>query len=421
MPNRQECPVCAETVRKDLIECPRCAYKACSSCIRTYLLGSHFDAHCMNCRHTLDRRFMSHHFPRSFITTEFKKHRADVLLERERSLFPETMARVQNDLLQERLLAEMALIEKKRRELTSELVRVRHQLYRAQHPVQGPSGPSGQSKPLSVRPCIHEGCKGYLDEQTGECGLCLQTTCLECNVAKEPSHACRQEDKDSWVLIRSSTKPCPRCHARIHRISGCRQMWCPVCHSAFDYLTGKMETGVIHNPHYFEYLHRTGAEAQANPHAPYQGGLLQLQRAVKTQHDREAWYQFYRAITHVRHIEMPKRRDATLLPFHDTTLDLRKQFMRNQLDETTYKKRIQEREKKWLKDKDLFTVMQTFVEVGADLVQSLRHEEEPDVWQVKAVQRSSLRVFFNDSVQDINFQYQSKVPVLNEFFILQTL
>jgi hypothetical protein len=373
----------------------------------------------MNCRHTLDRRFMTHHFPRSFITMEFKKHRADVLLERERSLFPETMARVQNDLLQERLLAEITLVEQKRRELTNELARVRYQLYRAQHP-----GPQGENKkPVSVRPCTREDCRGYLDEQTGECGLCRNTTCLECNVAREKEeHVCRQEDKDTWVLIRSSSKPCPGCSARIHRISGCRQMWCPVCHSAFDYITGKMETGVIHNPHYFEYLHRTGAEAQANHHDGVvmpQGGILRLQRAVKQQPDREAWYQFYRAIAHVRHIEMPKRRDATRLPFHETTLDLRKQFMRNQLDETIYKKRIQEREKKWLKDKDLFTVMETFVEVGTDLVQSLCHEEEPDVWQVKAVQRSSLRVFFNDSVQDINFQYQSRTPVFNELFILQ--
>ena len=34
-------------------------------------------------------------------------------------------------------------------------------------------------------------------------------------------------------------------------------MWCTQCHVAFDWRTGAIETGRIHNPHYFEFKKRS--------------------------------------------------------------------------------------------------------------------------------------------------------------------
>jgi hypothetical protein len=39
-------------------------------------------------------------------------------------------------------------------------------------------------------------------------------------------------------------------------------MWCTECHAAFNWRTGELETGHFHNPHYFEYQRRMGADTR---------------------------------------------------------------------------------------------------------------------------------------------------------------
>jgi hypothetical protein len=51
----------------------------------------------------------------------------------------------------------------------------------------------------------------------------------------------------------------------IEKVSGCNQMFCVQCHTAFDWATGEIETGVIHNPHYFDMMKRN--QLQRNPQA----------------------------------------------------------------------------------------------------------------------------------------------------------
>ena len=51
----------------------------------------------------------------------------------------------------------------------------------------------------------------------------------------------------------------------IHKTEGCNQMYCVMCHTAFDWNSLRIITGVIHNPHYFEYLNRQPGQAPRTP------------------------------------------------------------------------------------------------------------------------------------------------------------
>lgn len=116
-------------------------------------------------------------------------------------------------------------------------------------------------------PCDKDDCRGY----TGEDGVCLVcctrhcTTCMRA-VVETAEHTCKAEDIATLALLRKDTRACPKCSARIHRISGCAQMFCTMCHAVFDWNTGQIQapSGVIHNPHYFEWRTRADATEAAD-------------------------------------------------------------------------------------------------------------------------------------------------------------
>jgi hypothetical protein len=103
-----------------------------------------------------------------------------------------------------------------------------------------------------VRKCPSTGCKGFLNTKW-HCELCTKNICKDCNEEEVPGHECNPETVETVKLIRSDTKGCPTCGTLIYRSAGCPQMWCVECHTTFDWNTGEIETGVIHNPHYYEF------------------------------------------------------------------------------------------------------------------------------------------------------------------------
>ena len=142
-----------------------------------------------------------------------------------------------------------------------------------------------------IRACPVETCRGFLSSKW-KCGLCNVFTCSKCHVpkTKKPrvqsetenanekedanefteeydddttdNHVCNPDDIATAELLAKDTKPCPQCGTGIFKIDGCDQMWCTECRTAFNWRTGQLETGHVHNPHYFEYQRRIGANTR---------------------------------------------------------------------------------------------------------------------------------------------------------------
>ena len=114
-----------------------------------------------------------------------------------------------------------------------------------------------QRKRRIIMACPATDCAGFVDT-LWKCGICDTAICKDCRVVKLDEHACNADDVATARALDAETKSCPKCSAPISKVSGCDQMWCTVCHTTFSWNTGKVETTIVHNPHYFQWLATTG-------------------------------------------------------------------------------------------------------------------------------------------------------------------
>jgi hypothetical protein len=266
-PKQKECRICFELYNKSTrvcVTCQSCGFEACRQCHATFILDpSNTLPNCMNCHKEMQREFLVDNFTLKFVSKDWKQHREHVMLQKERAL-----------LLTRQPIAEMV---KRKNDLTTECNTLLEQInaLRAQHNARstektrleyrirvGPAAdadlPGQREHAAFVRPCpnTEENCRGFLSTQW-KCNLCSMWTCKDCHEMKGPTqdtpHVCNPDNLASAKLIDADTRGCPKCGARVYKISGCNQMFCTACNDcAFDWVTGRIET-VIHNPHYYAF------------------------------------------------------------------------------------------------------------------------------------------------------------------------
>jgi hypothetical protein len=88
-----ECGVCCRTYTSKVrtpVTCPTCQNTTCTACVKTYLLSTFQDPHCMKdtCRRPWNDEFLDTHLTTAFRTGALKLHRQNVLVERQRALLP---------------------------------------------------------------------------------------------------------------------------------------------------------------------------------------------------------------------------------------------------------------------------------------------------------------------------------------------
>jgi len=278
----QECQICFEKYNKSNhvpIKCRSCDFEACRQCHSTFILDTtNAIPNCMNCHKELPREFMVENFTQKFVTQDWKKHREQIIFQKERALLPTRQP-----------VAEMVrrkdVLKRENDELLRQITELRTRQYQCQREIGnieyrvrvGPAadaypryGGAGTPTPQAstfIRPCPNtaNNCRGFLSTQW-KCNLCNMWACKDCHEIKgttqDTPHECNPENLASAKLIDAETRPCPKCGARVFKISGCNQMFCTACNDcAFDWVTGRIET-TIHNPHYFEFQRqRNGGQA----------------------------------------------------------------------------------------------------------------------------------------------------------------
>ena len=260
-----ECPVCCEKYNQQLracVSCPNgeCTFSACKTCIRTYIMNSTSDPHCMSCRKTWDQDFIIINLNRSFYENTYKTHRKNLLFDREQSKIPDTM----NDVARIHEADEKAkgkkVLDRQIKELQQQIFQLNRQkqeIDREVHLIKTGKDKEEVERRKFIMPCPSEDCRGFLSSAY-KCEVCKLHSCPRCLTVlgenKDKDHVCNEDDVKTADYIKSTTKPCPKCGERISKINGCDQMWCTSCHTAFSWRTGLEDKGaVIHNPHYYQY------------------------------------------------------------------------------------------------------------------------------------------------------------------------
>jgi len=195
----------------------------------------------MGCRRAWNDEFLDMNFTKAFRTGAYKKHREQVLVEREIAILPTRQgrveARVKLNEVNEKVRGvnkELESLEKIRLEILRKSRRLQVKVARYTAESQGLPPPAWtladgevvQKKETAkfIMKCPSTDCRGFLSTAY-KCGTCQKWACPDCLVIKglekDADHTCDPGQKESVALIIKESKGCPKCGERISKIDGC--------------------------------------------------------------------------------------------------------------------------------------------------------------------------------------------------------
>ena len=455
------CDVCCDGFNRSSrskIICPYCPFSACSGCSERYLLETTHDAHCMSCRKSWTREILVNNFTLKFVSRDYKNRRESLLLEREKSLMPATQPYVElerkvRDVTREitgltlivnahtvklhnisnlhlgplavehgfdnefdALVLRHKLLQEQRKVLNITTLDIQHlEWYQNQLINRLHGGQVANEKRQFVRACPVADCRGFLSS-AWKCGVCDNWTCPDCHDVKgkekDAPHTCDANNVETAKLLAKDSRNCPTCASMIFKIDGCDQMYCTQCHTAFSWRTGRIETGTIHNPHYYEY-HRQRGTLQRNPGDVPCGGfpdwhvVLRLCSQNKTFHLKFA--AAHRTHAHCQWAVIPRYTTGN----HDNR-DLRIKFMIGDVNEDEFKRKIQQREKARQRKGEIQQILEMYITVLSDLFQGFVNNGNCSELSESL---NELRQHFNTTMTAVSNRYSKcSIPVLTENF-----
>jgi hypothetical protein len=271
-------------------------------------------------------------------------------------------------------------------------------------------------------------------------------------IDEKHNHVCNKEILESVKFLEKDSKPCPKCSALICKTEGCDQMFCVECHTAFSWKTLKIETGIIHNPHYFEYQRRLnngnvirnpfdiqcGRELDFHfitllmetfkPELPKGWRQDQRTRRIFNTETTEVIYinpkgkvttihpggvdemvSICRKLLHIRQVNQPRFRAVDRL---NNNLQLRIDYMRKKIDEEKFKKTIQKNEKENSKRLEINNILGMFISTMTELFYRLVETRNKSIKK----EMNELRKYTNECLERTSKIYNCKMYQIDEYY-----
>ena len=449
------CPICTETFNassRKQVTCLKCTNACCRSCAQRYLLELASTPHCMSCKHAWDLKFIIDNLTKTFVEKKYKDRRKDLLFDIEKSRIPSTMPRVTRFLEVETLKEENRALNKKKEALRQQIHLLNEQIWQNQHKIH-----HGKEKKIHAKftqPCPVADCKGFLST-AWKCQVCKTNVCALCRELKGEDHVCNEDNVKTAALLKKDTKPCPSCGEGIFKISGCDQMWCTRCKVPFSWKTGRIVTGTVHNPHYYQFMRDNQGAVPRTPADVRCGGLPQAWQMRKkiarafgsltlrpqtaygcTSLSRQqaetaanlmislaaggwgnntvvTWvYTIHQSLTHFRYNELQKCRDKTLLD-HENDRIL---YILNRMTEKKFKYNLAKKDTALRKNTDIYNIYNLVNTVCTE--QFILMYNTPTQSQIFECMNvcEQLRLYANEELKKIRETYKHKIPEFDHCF-----
>jgi len=367
--------------------------------------------HCMGCKHEHNRELVSRYCSALFVNRELKKHRENVLFECEKARLPETQKYVKRELEMRSLrttyiymyyiLTNIYRIDELDVHAKSSLKDViRHTMHNDIYDKLQILRNNDISNDTNVRvysiKCPDNTCRGFLDDDR-VCGICKMSFCKHCNERDSPNHKCDNNLVKTLKMINRDTKPCPRCNAPIYKIEGCSQMWCTQCHVTFDWKTGFIETGRIHNPHYFEFKKR-GREHGDIPcgGCPTYRELLSIDSSNDILNISSTLINLTYELTYKFAFE------------YEDNIHLRMKYLLNEISEKNVKKELQRRDKHNEKTSDIRDIYNMYIDTVSDLLRQYVLDRTKEFEILCHI--NELTAYTNSVLSNIRNIYRCRIP-----------
>lgn len=441
-----ECDVCTEKYNKSTrspVECGFCNFAACKTCYKQYINTLSEDVNCMSCKKNWTRSDIHSKFDASYINTILKKRRETILYDREQTLMAETQPVVERIKFDKSLQKEISIYENEVIQLNKKIRRLYHERvlklenFDIEHSIAS-TEQTGQLQYRNrlIKKCTFNNCKGFLSS-VWKCGLCNNWTCPECfevrGLEKNEEHTCNPDNLATAQLIKKDTRSCPNCSEGIYKIEGCSQMWCTSCKTPFDWNTGKIVTGNIHNPHYNEWR-RHNNNYDRDPNDVVCGRELTnrfLNRLYKSHREDDA-PELKQYETPIREIirKIMEFTDYNVRNYNNNNLvaenrQLRIEYLLDNISEDHLKIVLQRKEKHMCKRGELINIYTMFVQCSTDILYRLYdsvHSTEVNNEQLLEITKdilnelNALREYTNNCLIKLGKVYNSSVRTFNDNF-----
>lgn len=482
----EACSICCDTythhLRKKVI-CPYCKAHACMVCQKTYITSSIHSAHCMSCKVAWNDDFLRDSFSNSWLTKDYAQIEINQLYELEKSLMPETLLLIEKEKMEDQFFSQMrpALLQKchqLQNMLTNisessidkryfvfqnvyNLVKQWNELEKSLKcgienideetirtlflPFTTDKEKQQKTRNHFTKPCPAPDCRGFLSSGW-KCGMCQTKVCPDCHVIKRlgdkkddekqnevDGHKCKLEDVETAKLLAKDSKNCPKCGVSIFRISGCDQMFCTNCNTAFHWKTLTIINKGIHNPHYFQWLNQQNGTTEqiqnneggreCNPNMMQNFWNVRAVCSNKFPKSVQMITAFYRSILHIN--DQMNRQQANRYT-NQTNVDIRLKYLKHQLTEDQLKSVMYARHKRQKFITNVNTIHDMLYVAAASIINSIPSTASDQRWNTPALihkmeaelkkQIRQLTLYYNECITKFHQKYKSHAhfELLNE-------